>query len=760
MTTRAAAPGLRPEATPIESPFAGFWMGGYEGADHVNAAGMPLDMTAASGHLMHLEADHARAAEAGLRSVRASIGWRLAEGVDGRFDFSRARRIARSAQRHGLQVLWTVMHYGLPPDLSLHDDALIDRYARFSAEVARVIGDLSPEPPVYTPINEISYLAWGSSQPDLFAAPNHTVGGDPDSSRESGYAVKRRLVRACLAGMDAMRRIDPRARFLQVEPVVHVVTPVDRPDLADLATQIRDYQWQAWDLMAGHAEPELGGHAGAIDLLGVNHYHSSQWEVGTERRLAWHLRDPRRMRLSALLDEVWQRYARPVVLAETGHLGVGRAAWLNDVAGEVRQARQAGVPVLGVCLYPLVDRPDWNDPARWHRSALWHVDPDPAAEPPLARTVDRPLLAALRRWQASEAGDAVPPGGSLLVLGERGWESQGHALAPLLSRLAGRWRIVYLEPPRHAIGAPRLDTVAHGPDLEVVVPWLEAPDVGPHPEYQTRATLRRLLGDWWLARQLGAAVVWPRDPAVCWLADGIDVQAWLPAPAALNAGSAWRAVGVEPAAFSERPCGWEAEEARRLDANIGHPRIGVAGGLDGRIDLALLDGMAASRTDWHFVITAPPPDATHTPPPRRPNLHWLGAVPDRVLPALMADWKVGLLPLTGTAMGEPAQAAALQMMSAGLPIVASRLVDVPATPAALVDGLTRVGPGVSDHLAAIEAALAEAPLARVARRARARIALVDSSWDALAGRAHRQLLALRARSDPARAGSISAGSRR
>ena len=53
---------------------------------------------------------------------------------------------------------------------------------------------------------------------------------------------------------------------MHVEPLVHVV--------ASLAEQVRGYQWQAWDLLAGRLEPELGGSAEALDLLGINHYHN------------------------------------------------------------------------------------------------------------------------------------------------------------------------------------------------------------------------------------------------------------------------------------------------------------------------------------------------------------------------------------------------------------------------------------------------------------------------------------------------------
>jgi hypothetical protein len=34
------------------------------------------------------------------------------------------------------------------------------------------------------------------------------------------------------------------------------------------------------------------------------------------------------------------------------------------------------VPVEGICLYPILDRPDWHDPDHWHHSGLWDLQPD------------------------------------------------------------------------------------------------------------------------------------------------------------------------------------------------------------------------------------------------------------------------------------------------------------------------------------------------------------------------------------------------
>lgn len=373
---------------PDEPRYRSFWMAGFEGADHVNRHGVPLDMARASGHLDRLDEDYARLGRLGLRTVRESIGWRLSERAGGEIELGRAIRMVRAAQRHGLQPLWTLMHYGTPPDVSLFDDALVGRFARFAARVARTLRPLSPEPPIYTLVNEISFLAWTVSETDRMRPYQGSGRRRIDSTCACGMEVKRRLVRATLAAREAVLDADPRARFLQVEPVVHVVAPADRPALAPLARQVRDYQWQVWDLLAGRSEPALGGREATLDLIGVNHYAAGQWEVGSERRLHWHLRDPRRQPLGTLLRETWERYGRPLLLAETSHVGAGRAAWLDEIAAEVQRVRREGVPVGGLCLYPIVDRPDWDDPAHWHRSGLWDVElhvpmpPAPVEVPP------------------------------------------------------------------------------------------------------------------------------------------------------------------------------------------------------------------------------------------------------------------------------------------------------------------------------------------------------------------------------------------
>ena len=108
----------------------------------------------------------------------------------------------------------------------------------------------------------------------------------------------------------------------------------------------------------------------------MNFYHDNQWEHPGGEKIHWHIhpRDSRWVPFHLLLKGVYDRYRRPLLVAETSHVGIGRAEWIREMADEVCLAMEDGVPLEGVCLYPIVDRFEWNDPTHWHNSGLWDYD--------------------------------------------------------------------------------------------------------------------------------------------------------------------------------------------------------------------------------------------------------------------------------------------------------------------------------------------------------------------------------------------------
>jgi hypothetical protein len=191
--------------------------------------------------------------------------------------------------------------------------------------------------------------------------------------------------------------VDPRARIVHVDPIIHVIAPPGRPDLEEAARATRNSMYESWDMLRGSRDEDLGGDPKYLDIIAVNYYHTNQWEYLTNDRLFWHLKDPRRLPLHCLLQEVYERYRVPMIIGETSHIGIGRGEWIKEIAAEACKARQLGVPLEGICLYPIIDRTDWDNDHHWHNSGLWDLEPNPSGF--LRRVIDEPYLRDLQEAQ-------------------------------------------------------------------------------------------------------------------------------------------------------------------------------------------------------------------------------------------------------------------------------------------------------------------------------------------------------------------------
>ena len=380
--------------------FSSFWMAGYESACHINGQGQRLDMIAATQHDRFVDDDYARLRQVGLTSVRDTVRWHLVDR-GGDFDFSSLDPMLAAATRHGVQVTWDLCHYGWPDGLDIFTPVFVDRFARFCGAVARHVREHDEGVPLYTPINEISFFAWAAGE----------VGWFHPHAQGRGAELKRQLVRACIAGIEAIWDVDARARIVTVEPLINVVPPKGKRDAGGAAAAYRNSQFEAWDLLSGGMEPSLGGHPKYLDVYGVNFYHDNQWEHPGGRKIAWHIhpRDQRWVPFHRLLKDAYERYRRPIFVGETSHVGSGRAEWLREMASELVLAIEGGVPVEGICLYPIIDRFEWENPSHWHNSGLWDFERD--GEGNFVRVLNAEYAAELWHSQLklSQLGYGAPP---------------------------------------------------------------------------------------------------------------------------------------------------------------------------------------------------------------------------------------------------------------------------------------------------------------------------------------------------------------
>src|SRR5690606_9183245 len=100
--------------------------------------------------------------------------------------------------------------------------------------------------------------------------------------------------------------------------------------------------------------------------------------------LDWPDPNQRRTPVRDLLASAYYRYRKPIFLSETGHIGSGRAHWLKEVTAECRALQEFGIPFFGICIYPITDRPDWDDLTSYSNCGIYDLDekmnrvPDPS----------------------------------------------------------------------------------------------------------------------------------------------------------------------------------------------------------------------------------------------------------------------------------------------------------------------------------------------------------------------------------------------
>jgi len=160
-------------------------------------------------------------------------------------------------------------------------------------------------------------------------------------------------------------------------------------------------------------------------------------------------------------------------------------------------------------------------------------------------------------------------------------------------------------------------------------------------------------------------------------------------------------------------------------AAIPGPRLGFFGVIDERMDLELIDAVAARRPEWQIVLLGPVVKIDPADLPRRPNLHYLGGKPYEQLPNYVAGWDVALLPFArneATRYISPTKTP--EYLAAGRSVVSTSIRDVvqPYGDA----GLVRIADTVDEFVAATEAALSD-DVAEHRRRADA--VLADMSWE-------------------------------
>ncbi|MFL6231440.1 MAG: glycosyltransferase family 1 protein [Pyrinomonadaceae bacterium] len=339
----------------------------------------------------------------------------------------------------------------------------------------------------------------------------------------------------------------------------------------------------------------------------------------------------------------------------------------------------------------------------------------------------RARVAGGRFERSSESFDA-----DLICVSHLRWDFVYQRPQHLLSRCAKERRVFFVEEPIFGDGPMRLDVSRREDNLYVVVPRLPA---GLLSEVTVESIQQALLERLIVEHEVNDYVLWYYTPmALGWtrhlrpraiVFDCMDeLSAFKFAPRALREREA-ELMRRADVVFTGGESLYEAKrdrhpnihafpssidrahfaQARKVteepqdQANIPHPRMGFFGVVDERFDTELLDGVAAARPDWHFVIIGPVVKISESDLPKRPNIHYLGGKDYKELPRYLAGWDVAALFFArndSTKFISPTKTP--EYLAAGKPVVSTSIRDVVRPYGDL--GLVRIADDVADFIKA------------------------------------------------------------
>jgi UDP-galactopyranose mutase len=330
----------------------------------------------------------------------------------------------------------------------------------------------------------------------------------------------------------------------------------------------------------------------------------------------------------------------------------------------------------------------------------------------------------------------------------------------LMARAARDRRVFFVEEPTIADGRPRLELVATPEGVTVVSPRI--PD-GLSSEGRRR-TLASLIDELLTREAVIRPWLWYYTPMALPWTSGIEagavvydcmdeLAAFRGAPEHLKELEA-ELLGRADVVFTGGRSLWEAKVARhpRVEAfpsavDVAHfrrarvalpqpqdqaaiprPRVGYYGVIDERIDLGLLDAVAAARPAWQLVLVGPLAKVSPDDLPTRPNVHRLGLKGYAELPAYLGGWDVAMMPFAineSTRYISPTKTP--EYLGGAKPVVSTPIRDVVEPYGRL--GLVAIADTTERFVAAIERALEATPDERAALTRRADMLLGSISWD-------------------------------
>ena len=319
--------------------------------------------------------------ELGISHLRYAFPWHELEPKRGTFNWDYSDQRIDECEKLGINLMLDVMHFGTPLWLkqAVGDPEFPEALEDFATQiVTRYRGRVK----TWCPFNE----------PLVSALFSGDFGFWPPHSRKwRGYMpVLSRIVQATARGIRAIRNADPEATVLLCDAAESfksrnpdLQTEVKRRNLRRfivmdllLGRVDRHHPLFSWLTSYGMSELDidwLRANPQAPDVLGLDYYPHSDWQIEFEGGTVRQRRADNPIGLYGVASSYYNRYGIPLMVTETSVDGkpINREIWLDTTLDHIRRLREEGVPMLGLIWWPMIDQLDW-DGALTHRIGKIH----------------------------------------------------------------------------------------------------------------------------------------------------------------------------------------------------------------------------------------------------------------------------------------------------------------------------------------------------------------------------------------------------
>lgn len=322
----------------------------------------------------------------GLKQIRFPVLWEKHQpALSTPIDWSFTEDCLYKLRLNNVEPVVGLLHHGSGPAFT---DLLQENFPVLFAEYATTVAEKFPWVQYYTPVNEPLTTARFSGLYGLWY---------PHKKNDVSF-IKMLLneLKATVLAMQAIRKINPSAKFIQTEDLGKTYST---PLLAYQANFENHRRWLTFDILCGKLDTShplwnyfmrLGIEKEKLqffinnpcppDLIGVNHYITSERyldentehypieSIGGNTLHAYadveavrvHIEGPHG--LEHLLNEIWDRYNIPVAITET-HLNCTREhqlRWFHHVYEVVCKLKGEGMDIRAVTAWALLGSFGWN----------------------------------------------------------------------------------------------------------------------------------------------------------------------------------------------------------------------------------------------------------------------------------------------------------------------------------------------------------------------------------------------------------------